>query len=193
MSNENTKEKVIAIPTTKKQRFVGVKELVDPATGEVFPMQIQTIEDRDFNFHKIWLQHFVNSLDGIANQKLRLAFWIIDNLDKENKLVKTQRTIAKESGISYETVNRTLQALCESEDGSIPFLQKIQSGAYRVNPEIIFKGSHHNRMGIVYEYTLTNTTNNENRQQKEIIEDESLPEETELYQLQIPGTALASE
>ena len=46
--------------TTKKQRFVGYKELVDPETGEKYPMQMNVLEDRDFNFHKVWLQHLVN-------------------------------------------------------------------------------------------------------------------------------------
>ena len=59
--------------TTKKQRFVGYKELVDPETGEKYPMQMNVLEDRDFNFHKVWLQHLVNSLDSISNQKLRLV------------------------------------------------------------------------------------------------------------------------
>lgn len=138
--------------TTKKQKFVGYKELVDPETGEKYPMQMNIMEDRDFNFHKVWLQHLVNSLDAISNQKLRLAFWIIDNLDKENQLIMTQRAIAKASGMSLQTVSRTLKALCEAPEGSPAFLQKINSGAYRVNPEVIFKGSHSNRMGICYEY-----------------------------------------
>ena len=138
--------------TTKKQKFVGYKELVDPDTGEKYPMQMNVLEDRDFNFHKVWLQHLVNSLDAISNQKLRLAFWIIDNLDKENQLIMTQRAIAKASGMSLQTVSRTLKALCEAPEGSPAFLQKINSGAYRVNPDVIFKGSHSNRMGVCYEY-----------------------------------------
>ena len=79
--------------TTKKQKFVGYKILVDPETGETYPMQMNVMEDRDFNFHKVWLQHLVNSLDSISNQKLRLAFWIIDHLDRENQLIMTQRAI----------------------------------------------------------------------------------------------------
>lgn len=138
--------------TTKKQKFVGYKTLVDPNTGETYPMQINVLEDKDFNFHKVWMQHLVNSLDAISNQKLRLAFWIIDNLDKENQLIMTQRTIADASGMSLQTVSRTLKALCEAPEGSPAFLQKINSGAYRVNPDILFKGSHSNRMGICYEY-----------------------------------------
>lgn len=135
--------------TTKKQKFVGYKMLIDPETGEQYPMQMNVLEDRDFNFHKVWLQHLVNSLDGISNQRLRLAFWIIDHLDKENKLIMTQRAIAKESGMSYQTVSRTMRAL---QEGSPAFLVKINSGAYRVNPDVIWKGSYSNRMGICYEY-----------------------------------------
>ena len=144
--------------TTKKQKFIGYKTLVDPETGETYPMQMNVLEERDFNFHKIWFQHLVNSLDGISNQRLRLAFWIIDNLDRENKLTMTQRAMAEKSGMSLDTVSKTLKAL---QEGKPPFLVKINSGAYRVNPDVIFKGSHSNRMGVCYKYC------NEGEMQKE--------------------------
>lgn len=140
--------------TTKKQKFVGYKTLIDPETGESYPMQMNILEERDFNFHKVWLQHLVNSLDGISNQRLRLAFWIIDHLDRENKLTMTQRAIAEQSGVSLDTVSRTIRAL---QEGSPAFLVKINSGAYRVNPDVIWKGSYSNRMGICYEYVQEST------------------------------------
>lgn len=147
--------------TSKKQKFVGYKELQDPNTGEVYPMQMNVIEDRDFNFHKVWLQNLIMSMDSIANQKLKLAFWIIDHLNKENMLVMTQRKIAEESGISLKTVSMTIKLLCESEDNeSIPFLQKVNSGAYRVNPNVLFKGSHSNRMGVCFQYVETDNEKN---------------------------------
>ena len=77
-------------------------------------------------------------------------FWIIDHLDRENQLIMTQRAIADATNMSTKTVNTTLKALCEAPEGSPAFLQRINSGAYRVNPEVIFKGSHSNRMGICY-------------------------------------------
>ena len=135
--------------TSKKQKFIGTEVLVDPETNEVYPVQMNIIEDRDFNFHKVWLQHLICSLRGISNQRLRLAFWIIEHLDSENKLVMTQRTIAEESGISLQTVNKTLKAL---QEGSPAFLIKINSGAYRVNPDVLWKGSHNKRMGVCYQY-----------------------------------------
>lgn len=143
--------------TSKKQKFIRAKEYIDPETGEVVPFQEVEVEDRDFDFHKVWLQHLVNSLDGISNQRLRLAFWIINHLNKENQLIMTQRAIAEEAskeldGMSLDTVSKTMKAL---QTGSPVFLVKINSGAYMVNPDIIWKGSHASRMGIVFDYKDT--------------------------------------
>lgn len=148
--------------TSKKQKFVGVKQMLDPDTGELIPMQITQVEYKDFNFHKVWLEHFVHSLDEITNKKLKLAFWIIDNLDYENKLIMTLRAIAIKSGISYRTVVETMGAL---QKGNPPFLKKIQSGAYVVNPNILWKGSHTNRMGMLFEYTTTETDQKTHQEQ----------------------------
>lgn len=137
------------LSTTKKQKFVGSKSFCDMETGEIIPMQMVQVEDRDFNFHKVWLQNLVMSLEGISNQRLKLAFWILEHLDKENKLVMTQRAIAEGSGMSLATVVRTMKAL---QEGKPAFLQKINSGAYRVNPQVIWKGSYSNRMGVCFSY-----------------------------------------
>ena len=134
---------------TKKQKLVGLTELYDKE-GNPIPSQLVTIEDRDFNFHKVWLEHLITSFDNISNQKLKLAFWIIDNLDYENKLVMTQRTIAEKSGMGIATVSRTMKEL---QKGDIPFLKKINSGAYCVNPAVVWKGKHNKRMSILFEYT----------------------------------------
>ena len=108
--------------TTKKVKVVGHVEYVNQATGEVEDFQVVRMEDRDFDFHKIWLGHVINSLDLIGNQKTKLAFWILDNLDSENKLTMTYRQIADKSGISLETVRITMQALIDSN-----FIQRVNS------------------------------------------------------------------
>lgn len=162
--------------TSKKQKFVGVKEFLDPTTNTLVPMQITTIEERDFDFSKVWMRNLINSMDDIVNQKMRLAFWIIDNLNKENQLIMTQRKIAEKTGISLKTVSSTMKMLCEPENGSLPFLQKINSGAYRVNPDVMFKGSHSNRMGIVMEY-------HETRREQAVIK-EQIKGQTEMREVQ---------
>ena len=135
--------------TTKKQKFVGFKEFIDAETGEIIPMQVNNVEDRDYNFHKFWLRNFVEQVDGITNKKLRLTLWIIENLNSENQLLFTFQQMAEKTGLHYDTVVKTMQHL---QKGDPPFLKKIHSGLYQVNPDIIYKGSHRNRMGIIYQF-----------------------------------------
>ena len=129
--------------TTKKVKVIGTRKYINQDSGEIEDFQVVNIEEIDFNFHKIWLNHIINSLDLIGNQKTRLAFWIVDNLDKENKLTMTYRQISEKSGISYQTVSRTMKSLIESN-----FLQQINQGAYRINPNIIFKGTRSGRLNF---------------------------------------------
>lgn len=140
--------------TKRKQKVVGAQEYINSATGEIVPMQIVEVEERDFNFHKLWLEHFILATEEIRNVKLDLLFWILENINKENQLIMTQRVIAKQSGASLSTVRRTIKALMESHP---PFLVKINSGAYKINPDIIWKGSHSSRMGQVFIYNEEDT------------------------------------
>src|SRR5699024_12292682 len=72
------------------------------------------IEERDANFHKIWLGHMLESLDMIGNQKIRVAMFIMENINKENELIMTYRVIAEKTNTSLQTVSETMKALQES-------------------------------------------------------------------------------
>lgn len=137
----------MAKTTRRKMKIVGKQAYIDQETGEMNEVQVIDIEERDANFHKIWLSHILNSIDLIGNQKTKLAFWILDNIDSENQLIMTQRKIAKNSGISLYTVSETLKVLMDSN-----FLQKINSGAYRVNPNVLWKGGKSARMNVLFKY-----------------------------------------
>lgn len=134
--------------TRKKVKVIGTENYIKQDTGEIKEMQVINIEERDFNFHKVWLSHIINSIDLIGNQKTKLAFWIIENLNKENQLIMTQRKIAEKTGMSIQTVSLTIKALIESN-----FLVKINSGAYRVNPNVLFKGGKADRLNVLIEYS----------------------------------------
>src|SRR5690625_1053404 len=124
--------------TRKKVKFLGTKEFIDASTGEKETMQVTNIEERDANFHKIWLGHMLESLDMIGNQKIRVAMFIMENINKENELIMTYRVIA-------EKTNTSLQ---ESK-----LLSKIRNGYYRVNPDVIFKGGRNDRMNVLLRYS----------------------------------------
>ncbi len=134
--------------TKKKVKVIGTENYIKQDTGEIKEMQVINVEERDFNFHKVWLGHIINSIDLIGNQKTKLAFWIIENLNKENQLIMTQRKIAEKTGMSMQTVSLTIKALIESN-----FLVKINSGAYRVNPNVLFKGGKTDRLNVLIEYS----------------------------------------
>lgn len=133
--------------TTKKVKVIGHEQWKNPHTGEIEDFQVVSIEDRDFNFHKVWLESIINSMDLLGNQKTRLAFWIIGQLNKDNQLIMNQRQIAEKSGISLKTVSVTMKALMDSN-----FLRKINSGAYCVNPDVLFKGTRNGRMNVLLQY-----------------------------------------
>src|SRR5699024_10883932 len=70
--------------TRKKVKFLGTKEFIDASTGEKETMQVTNIEERDANFHKIWLGHMLESLDMIGNQKIRVAMFIMENIKERD-------------------------------------------------------------------------------------------------------------
>lgn len=137
----------LANTTRKKVKVIGTETYLNQSTGEIKEMQVIDIEERDANFHKLWLGHILQAVDLIGNQKTRLAFWILDNLDSENKLTLTYRQIVEKSHFSYETVARTMRALIDAN-----FLVQINRGAYRVNPDVLFKGGKNARMNVLLQY-----------------------------------------
>lgn len=133
--------------TRKKVKVIGTENYINQKTGEINEMQIIDIEERDANFHKLWLGHILNSIDLIGNQKTKLAFWILDNLNSENQLIMTQREISNKTGIARGTITSTLKALVDSN-----FLKMQQSGVYQVNPDVLFKGGKNSRMNVLIKY-----------------------------------------
>lgn len=135
------------VTTRKKVKVVGTESYINRATGEIKDMQVIDIEERDFNFHKLWLQNILNSIDLIGNKKTKLAFWIIQHLNKENQLIMTQRKIADATKMSLDTVRLTMKTLMDSN-----FLLRINSGAYVVNPDVVFKGGKTDRLNVLIQY-----------------------------------------
>lgn len=133
--------------TRKKIKFLGTKEFIDRDTGEISTMQVTDIEERDANFHKIWLGHMLESLDMIGNQKIKVALFIMNNINSDNEFIMTHRIIAEKTGISTKTVTETMKALQESN-----LIKKIRNGYYRINPDIIFKGGKNDRLDILIRY-----------------------------------------
>lgn len=132
---------------TKKVKIIGTQDYININTGELIQMQVQTIEERDFNFSKVWMKDFLMKLEIIGNAKTHIAFWIIDHIDKENQLTFTYRQIAEKTKTSSKTVTRTMQILIEAN-----FLKQKNQGCYILNPNIVFKGTQKARLNVLTHY-----------------------------------------
>ena len=64
--------------TRKKSKIIGEQQLFT-ADGEIISCHVVQIEERDANFHKIWLGHIIQSLDLIETKRFdwQILFWPI--------------------------------------------------------------------------------------------------------------------
>ena len=168
--------------TRKTVKVIGIETYINQNTGEIKEMQVINIEERDANFHKLWLTHVIQAMDIIGNQKIRFAFWILEQMNSENQIIMTFRKMSEKSGVSYQTVTRTIMALTECD-----FLVKIQSGVYQVNPDMIFKGGKGNRMNVMLSYMDTKAENRADSRTDANQEPKPLPSQEEHEEVTEPA------
>ena len=151
----------MAKTTSKKTKYIGNVEYINPRTGELETFQLSEIEERDANFHKIWMREFIASMEIVGNKKTKICYWVIDNINKSNELTYTYRQISKATGISLETVRATMAALQDAD-----FLRRKNQGCYVINPNIIYKGSRNGRLNILHTYRNIDQIDELSKQEK---------------------------
>lgn len=132
-----------------KTRVIGTQQYVNVNTGELREMQVieSTEDNKDFNFHKLFMRDFIRAIDIVSNKKTKICYWIIDNINKDNQLLYSYRQISEITGISYSVIAETVKALLDAD-----FLRK-HGKVLIVNPDIIFKGSAIRRANILHTYS----------------------------------------
>lgn len=159
----NRKLKTTKKITKSKNQILGVRQLVDKETGEEISALEAIQETADINWHKVWITHLIQTLDIVGNKKMKVVNYILDNLDwSSNILIKTQREIAVETEVGYNTVNTTLQLLVESN-----FL-RAKTGVYMLNPDILAYGGSQKRKHLLISFEQFGTDlNNEKEKSPE--------------------------
>lgn len=132
--------------TTRRSRIIGKEEYIRASTGAVEEFQVVSIEEKDFNFQKIWLAHVLDAINEIGNRKIELLMYLLEQKDYNNKVTLTVREISDETGVSSRTIIRTLKALEEHD-----IIQR-KTGVIQFNPSVIFKGNYNQRMGVLIQY-----------------------------------------
>jgi DNA-binding Lrp family transcriptional regulator len=132
--------------TSKKLKALSHRKMVDQETGEIFDVGHVVIEERDSNFEKIWLGHVCEAIEEIGSRKIDVLLYLFRMRDNRNKVVAKIGEIAKGAGVSYDTVQRTLKALEESE------VIKRGYGYLTLNPSVIWRGGHPQRLNVMVTY-----------------------------------------
>ena len=134
--------------TSKLVKYCGTQQYINPNTGEIEEFDVTKIEQRDFNFTKVFMENFLADLDSLGNKKLKVAIYICQNITREGYFIGTIAQIMKNTGYGYNTVQSTLNLLQECN-----FFKKLRGyGTYLINADHLFKGSHKNRMNILKKY-----------------------------------------
>lgn len=135
----------------KTQTLIGQsrKKLQDLDTGEV--IEVDQITKRALGqkqFWKVYLMDFLSVLGIIDSKQLDVLIYILENTTSANNIfLGTYRVIAEKTGISLDTVRRTMVKL--QQNG---FIKKIQNGAYQVSPNIMMKGNEHKKQLLLNYY-----------------------------------------
>jgi DNA-binding MarR family transcriptional regulator len=139
------------VTTNKFTKIVGTKTYINAETNELEELQMIKMEDRDFNFEKIWLAHILDSIDSIGNKKFQVVRYLLEKRSKNNNIIiGTIRDIAKKCNVCTQVVQRTISALLKAD-----FMIRLQQGVYQINPDVIFRGRNNHRMNILIQYKKT--------------------------------------
>ena len=114
-----------------------IETWVNQETGEVRQVQEIEVKATDKGFDKVWLGMILAILDIIGSKKINVIKYLLENRSRtENTITVSQHKIAKDVGVSIQTVNETMKKL-ETAD----FIHRIVPGHYRINPAVIWQNS----------------------------------------------------
>lgn len=132
-------------------------QTVDSHTGEVTQETHSTLKMGDFGFCKIWLPNFEDHILKIGNKQTQVLFYLLNNMNRENVITKTQEEIAKEVCATTKTVRECMKTLQTFHNDEAPFLVRIGQSRYRINPDVIYNGASNKRVEIMKQFVRETT------------------------------------
>lgn len=125
------------------------KTYIDTETGE--KINVEQITKRAYGqkqFWKIYLMDFLQVLGVLDSKQVDVFVYILENTEQANNtFIGSQRDIAKECGVSLDTVSRIMRKL--QENG---FVKQIKRSVYQISPNIMMKGSEYKKSLLLNYY-----------------------------------------
>lgn len=123
---------------------------INQETGE----SIQVLESTkqlqsDSDWKKAFVGRILYEVDELANNNMKLLLWLMDNMDRQNRIIEIYKTISEKSGIPLISVKRSMKSLLDSN-----IIIKVQTGVYMLNPSLIASVSSDKRFNLLTRYKI---------------------------------------
>ena len=124
-------------------------DTIDATTAEIIQYSHNQFKIGDFGYHKIWVSNFEPNILKTGNKQTQIIFYILNHMDRENIVYKTQEEIAQVVNATTKTVRECLKTLTAHTNDEPPFMVRIGQSKYRVNPDVIYIGACNKRSEVV--------------------------------------------
>lgn len=118
-------------------------QLINTKTGEIRDVTLFDQTDKRERWEKVYAKSLANLLDIAGDERTKVIAYLIRKKDFENRIFGTMREMAKESGISTTTVNKTMQILQKNK-----YIHKVRNGVWRFSPHIMVAGKAHHGAAV---------------------------------------------
>lgn len=167
----------------KVQQIVGNQTFINQLTGEVEEfMVIQKNINKDYGFHKIWLEDLMNILNTMGNRKMTILSYLLSIMrESDNTFTMTMRSLSEDTGVSLPTCQSTIKELLVSN--VIKRDTRIKQ-LYTFNPDLLAKGGANKRKKILIEYNFEDEQNdisNKVKNIEDILKDKNIEEKKVEY------------
>ncbi|QSZ41254.1 hypothetical protein GJV85_03715 [Sulfurimonas aquatica] len=129
-------------------KTIGTEQYTDSRTGEVKEFTvINTEEQTDFNFQKIWIKDLITLLKALGGSKVEVFCLLLEKKNADNIFIGSISDIAKKIKVSENTVKSALKLMKE-----LDYVRMVMHGVYQVSPSLIVKGKSKKRQMLLADY-----------------------------------------
>jgi len=118
--------------------------LIDKLTGEEIPLEILIKEVEKKNWEKVYAGVLAEYIEAPGDSSCLVLAYLIKERNRDNVVLGTHRSLAKDIGVGHATVTRILKVLQKKG-----FIKKIRNGQYMVSPKMIRYGSYNAGVALI--------------------------------------------
>ena len=138
----------MSLKTKSITKTIGTEQYTDSRTGEVKKFTvINTEEQTDFNFQKIWVKDLIKLLKALGGSKVEVFCLLLEKKNADNIFIGSISDIAKKIKVSENTVKSALKLMKE-----LDYVRMVMNGVYQISPSLIVKGKSKKRQMLLTDY-----------------------------------------